>query len=73
MAAFPDPTQDFSTLPDWLDSAGLGAIELMVARAHRRSAERLVDALFLACTSTRNGLVALDRGITALLRRRRPA
>lgn len=32
---------------DWLARTGLGAIDLSLARVHQRSAERLVDALFL--------------------------
>lgn len=32
---------------DWLARTGLGATDLALARAHQRSAERLVDALFL--------------------------
>lgn len=32
---------------DWLSDAGLGATDLALARVHQRSAERLVDALFL--------------------------
>ena len=32
---------------DWLSNTGLGAIDLSLARVHQRSAEHVVDALFL--------------------------
>lgn len=43
---------------DWLSSAGLGAIDLALARVHQRSAERLVDALFLLGGLLRRALLS---------------
>lgn len=40
--------QSFTKNFDWLDHAGLGTGALMVARAHRRGAERLIEGLALA-------------------------
>ena len=40
--------QAFTKNFDWLDHAGLGTGALMVARGHRRGAERLISGLTLA-------------------------
>jgi hypothetical protein len=61
MTALTVNNQVFTKKFDWLDHAGLGTGALMVARAHRRGAERLIEGL------------ALAGGALASLFQRRPA
>ncbi len=51
---------------DWLARTGLGAIDLLLARVHQRSAERLVDAMFLLVGLLRRAWSSSEPAIAGL-------
>ena len=51
---------------DWLPYSGLGATDLAVACAHQRSAERLVDAMFLLGGLMRRNLFPAQAALAGL-------